>query len=261
MNRLKNKIAIITGTGDGIGRGIAMAFAQEGAKLAVCDINEKTVHETEQQTRKIGAEVFAQVVDVRDALQISAFVERTAAAFGRIDCLVNNAAVMPVAATESIQPETIDLVLQVNLRAPVLFTRFAIPHMRSAGGGSIIHMASVTGHLGHPGITVYGATKGGLIALARGQAVELAKDNIRVNTVSPGTVDSPMLHRFLAENATDIEEARAAFDRLHPRGKVGTIEEVAAVFVFLASDEAANITATDIRCDGGYAAGGRQPTS
>jgi NAD(P)-dependent dehydrogenase (short-subunit alcohol dehydrogenase family) len=261
MNRLKNKIAIITGAGDGIGRGIAMAFAQEGATLAICDINEKTVHETERHIQKIGVEVLALVVDVRDVSQISAFVERTAATFGRIDCLVNNAAVMPVAATDSIEPETIDLILQVNLRAPVLFTRFAIPHLRNAGGGSIIHMASVTGHLGHPGVTVYGATKGGLMALARGQAVELAKDNIRVNTISPGTVDSPMLHRFLAENASDIEKARAAFDRLHPRGKVGTIEEVAAVFVFLASDEAANITATDIRCDGGYAAGGRQPTS
>jgi NAD(P)-dependent dehydrogenase (short-subunit alcohol dehydrogenase family) len=261
MNRLKDKIAMITGAGDGIGRGIAIAFAQEGAKLAVCDINEQTVHQTEQLLRKIGAEVFALAVDVREIAQISEFVERTAATFGRIDCLVNNAAVMPVAETESIEPETIDLILQVNLRAPILFTRFAIPHLRRAGGGSVTHMGSVTGHLGHPGITVYGATKGGLMALARGQAVELAKDNIRVNTVSPGTVDSPMLHRFLAENATDIEKARAAFDRLHPRGKVGTIEEVAAVFVFLASDEATNITATDIRCDGGYAAGGRQPTS
>ena len=91
--------------------------------------------------------------------------------------------------------------------------------MRKAGGGSIIHMASVTGHLGHPGITVYGATKGGLIALARGQGVELAVDGIRVNTVSPGTVDSPMLHRFLAENATDTQKAREAFDRLHPKGQ------------------------------------------
>ena len=261
MNRLKNKVAIITGAGDGIGRGIAMAFAQEGATLAVCDINQKTVQETEREIRNAGADIFAAVVDVRDAAQISAFVEQTAAKFGRIDCLVNNAAVMPVATTESIEPETIDLMLQVNLRAPILFTRFAIPHLRNSGGGSVIHMGSVTGHLGHPGITVYGATKGALMALARGQAVELAKDNIRVNTVSPGTVDSPMLHRFLAENATDIEKARAAFDGLHPRGKVGTIEEVAAVFVFLASGEAANITATDIRCDGGYAAGGRQPTS
>jgi len=261
MSRLKDKVAIVTGAGDGIGRGIALAFAQEGAKLAVCDLNKATVYETQAKIRQSGADVIAEPIDIRSPAEIQSFVKNVKDHFGRIDCLVNNAAVMPVVPAESIEPETIDEILQVNLRAPILFTRFVIPHMRAAGAGSIIHMASVTGHNGHPGITVYGATKGGLIALARGQAIELAKDNIRVNTVSPGTVDSPMLHRFLAENATDPQRARAAFDRLHPRGKVASIPEVAAVFVFLASDEAANITATDIRCDGGYAVQGHQPTS
>ena len=261
MNRLNGKVAIVTGAGDGIGRGITLAFAKEGAKLAVCDLNKATVHETELLVRDTGADVVSEPIDVRRPAEIESFVRDVKDHFGRIDCLVNNAAVMPVAPTESIEPDTIDRILQVNLRAPILFTRFVIPSMRKAGGGSIIHMASVTGHNGHPGITVYGATKGGLIALARGQAIELAKDNIRVNTVSPGTVDSPMLHRFLAENATDVEKARAAFDRLHPRGRIASIEEAAAVFVFLASDEAANITATDIRCDGGYAVQGQQPTS
>jgi NAD(P)-dependent dehydrogenase (short-subunit alcohol dehydrogenase family) len=261
MSRLKDKVAIVTGAGDGIGRGIALAFAKEGAKLAVCDLNKGTVNETETMIRRSGAEAMAEPIDIRRPAEIESFVKSVKDHFGRVDCLVNNAAVMPVAAADSITPETIDLVLNVNLRAPILFTRFVIPHMREAGGGSIIHMASVTGHNGHPGVTVYGATKGGLIALARGQAIELAKDYIRVNTVSPGTVDSPMLHRFLSENATDIEKARAAFDRLHPRGKLASIEEVAAVFVFLASEESANITATDIRCDGGYAVQGQQPTS
>ncbi|MBV9390815.1 MAG: SDR family oxidoreductase [Verrucomicrobia bacterium] len=257
---MKNKVALITGTGDGIGRGIALAFAREKAKVAICDINPETIKETEELIRKNTKEVFAAPLDIREPSQIAEFVDRSASFFGRLDCLVNNAAVMPVVPTETIDSTVIDQILQVNLRAPILFTKHSLPYMRKAGGGSIIHMASVTGHLGHPGITVYGATKGGLIALARGQAVELAPDNIRVNTVSPGTIDSPMLHRFLAENATDPEKARVSFDRLHPRGKIGSIEEVASVFVFLASDESANITATDIRCDGGYAAGGKQPT-
>src|ERR1700680_2599278 len=101
--------------------------------------------------------------------------------------------------------------------------------MREVGRGSSIHMATASANNGHPGVTVYGATKGALIALARGQAIELAKDNIRVNSVSPGTVDSPMLHRFLMENASDVQQARRAFDRLHPRGKIGSIEGVACV--------------------------------
>ena len=104
-----------------------------------------------------------------------------------------------------------------------------------------------------------GATKGALMALARGQAMEVAVDGIRVNTVSPGTVDSPMLHNFIKENADDPEAAREAFDELHPIGRVATIEEVAKVFVFLASDDASDITATDIRCDGGYCVQGQQP--
>jgi NAD(P)-dependent dehydrogenase (short-subunit alcohol dehydrogenase family) len=261
MNRLTGKVSIVTGAGDGIGRGIALAFAKEGAKLAVCDLNKETLSETATMIRDSGTEVMAEPIDVRNTAEIESFVSAVRNRFDQIDCLVNNAAVMPVAAADAIGSDTVDLILQVNLRAPILFSRFVIPSMRAAGGGSIIHMASVTGHNGHPGITVYGATKGALIALARGQAIELAKDNIRVNSVSPGTVDSPMLHRFLLENAANVEKARAAFDRLHPRGRVASIAEVAAVFVFLASEEAANITATDIRCDGGYAVQGQQPTT
>jgi NAD(P)-dependent dehydrogenase (short-subunit alcohol dehydrogenase family) len=261
MNRLAGKVSIVTGAGDGIGRGIALAFAREGAKLAVCDLNKESLSETATMIRDSGADVMAEPIDVRNTAEIECFVSAVKNHFNQIDCLVNNAAVMPVAAADAIGPDTVDLILQVNLRAPILFSRFVIPAMRAAGGGSIIHMASVTGHNGHPGITVYGASKGALIALARGQAIELAKDNIRVNSVSPGTVDSPMLHRFLLENAANVEKARAAFDRLHPRGRVASIAEVAAVFVFLASEEAANITATDIRCDGGYAVQGQQPTT
>jgi NAD(P)-dependent dehydrogenase (short-subunit alcohol dehydrogenase family) len=251
----------VTGAGDGIGRGIALRFANEGANVAICDINQQTLLETQRQVQRSGRSCHATCFDIRDASAIEKFVRDTAQHLGGIDVLVNNAAIMPVARTDELTPDVVNQILQVNLGAPVMFTRYVIPEMKKRGGGSIIHMSSVTGHNGFSGVTVYGATKGGLIALARGQAMELAAIKIRVNTVSPGTVDSPMLHRFLKENSTDIDKARKAFDRIHPRGQVAAIDEVASVFVFLASDDSANITATDIRCDGGYCVQGIQPTS
>ena len=258
--RLANKAAIVTGAGDGIGRGIALALAVEGASVAVCDVNAETVAETGRLIADQGRPVLSESLDITDHGRVRSFVDDAASRFGRIDVLVNNAAIMPVSPIEDQDEETMSRILSVNLLAPAVFSKYCIPHMRAAGGGSIIHMASVTGHNGHPGVAVYGATKGGLIALARGQAMELAAYNIRVNTVSPGTVDSPMLHNFVKENAGDPEAALRAFDRLHPIGRVATIGEVANVFVFLASDESSDITATDIRCDGGYAVQGRQPT-
>ena len=257
--RLAGQVALVTGAGEGIGRGIATAFAREGADLALCDLNAEALEGTRAAVTGFGRRTLARQVDVRDAVAVEAFVNETARTFGRLDVLVNNAAIMPVAPLETMSESAIDQVLQVNLRGPILFSKYAIPHLRRAGGGSILHMASVTGHNGFAGVVVYGATKGALLALARGQAIELAKDNIRVNTVSPGTVDAPMLHHFLREHARDPQKARLAFDRLHPRGRVATIDEVAAVFVFLASGEAANITGTDLCCDGGFTAQGLQP--
>jgi NAD(P)-dependent dehydrogenase (short-subunit alcohol dehydrogenase family) len=257
--RLVGKAAIVTGTGDGIGRGIALRFAREGAKLAICDVQGKPLEETVELLRREGAEVEAQCFDLRDAEAVAAFVDRAAARFGRLDVLVHNAAIMPVGPVEDLPVATIDAILAVNLRAAILLSKYVTPHMRRAGGGSIVHMSSVTGHNGFPGVVVYGATKGALHALARGQAMELAPYGIRVNTVSPGTVDSPMLHAFIRENASDPEAARRAFDEIHPRGKIASIDEVASVFVFLASDEAANVTAEDIRCDGGFCVRGVQP--
>jgi NAD(P)-dependent dehydrogenase (short-subunit alcohol dehydrogenase family) len=259
--KLRDKIAIVTGAGDGIGRGIAVRFAAEGADLAICDINSQAMLETQRQIQHSGRRCHATCFDIRDASSIERFVRETARQLGGVDVLVNNAAIMPVARTEELTQDVVNQVLQVNLGAPILFSRYVIDEMKKRGGGSIIHMGSVTGHNGHPGVTVYGATKGALMALARGQAMELASLHIRVNTVSPGTVDSPMLHRFLAENSNDPEKARRSFDRVHPRGQIASIDEIASVFVFLACDDSANITAADIRCDGGYCVQGVQPTS
>ena len=141
--------------------------------------------ETERMLRKVTPDVVGGLVDVRDPEEIEDFVELAAERYGRIDCLINNAAVMPVVAAEEITPAVVDQILQVNLRAPILFTKAAIPHLRNAGGGSVIHMASVTGHLGHPGITVYGATKAFILFLSQSLHAELSPKGVYIQAVLP----------------------------------------------------------------------------
>jgi NAD(P)-dependent dehydrogenase (short-subunit alcohol dehydrogenase family) len=136
--------------------------------------------------------------------------------------------------------------------------REVVPLMRRAGGGSIILMASVTGINGLPGLAAYSATKGALISLARAMAIDCAREGIRVNSVSPGTIDSPMLHDFVAAQK-DPEQTREAFDEMHPIGRVGAIEEVANVFAFLASDQSSFVTGANYTVDGGLSVKGEQP--
>jgi len=255
------RVALVTGTGAGIGRGVALAFARAGYDLLLCDINAEALNETSRLVAGLGRQSYVEVVDLRDAEVIHGFVDRAAARFGRLDVLVNNAGVMHIHRVDDVTVTLVDDLLAVNLRSAILFSKYAVPHLRKIGGGVILHMGSVHAHNGHAGASVYAATKGALLALARSQAVELAPDNIRVNTVSPGTVDSPMLHRFLETHAENREQALAAFSALHPRGKLATIDEVARCFVFLASDDAANVTGADLRCDGGFCIQGFQPRS
>jgi len=255
------KVVLITGTGAGIGRGLAVAFANAGYDLALCDIDAKELDETTKRCLALGRKVESGSFDIRDAEFIRLFVERIVATLGRIDVLVNNAGVMRIYPQADLPVEALDEVLSVNLRAAILFSKYVIPTMKSAGGGCILHMGSVHAYNGHSDAGVYAATKGGLLALARSQAVELAPAKIRVNSISPGTVDSPMLHKFVKKHSPDPVSALAAFKALHPRGSLASIEEVAACFVFMASPAAANITGTDLRCDGGYCIQGTQPKS
>jgi NAD(P)-dependent dehydrogenase (short-subunit alcohol dehydrogenase family) len=172
--------------------------------------------------------------------------------------LVNNAAVMPSAPLHQTSAADFDRCVAVNLRGAFLLSRAVIPDMLKAGKGSIIHMASVTGILGLPGIAAYSMTKGGLISLARAMSTDYARQGIRVNSVSPGTIDSPMLHDFLAAQKNP-EPLRQQFDDIHPIGRVGQIEEVASVFVFLASDESSFVTGANYTVDGGLSVKGEQP--
>lgn len=255
----KPRVALVTGAGAGIGRGIALAFARAGYDLALCDIRRQDLDETVRQAAAFGRHAHAEAIDLRDAGAIQSFADGAAAGCGGLNVVINNAGVMHIHAVGEVPVSALDEMLAVNLRAAILLTKHAVPHLRRAGGGVILHMGSVHAYNGHAGASVYGSTKAALLALARSQAVELAPDNIRVNSVSPGTVDSPMLHEFLARHSADPARAAAAFSALHPRGRLASIDEVARCFLFLASDDAANVTGTDLLCDGGYSIQGFQP--
>jgi len=258
MGRLKNKIALITGAARGIGRGIALKFAQEGAAVGVLDLDEAASQSVVDEIAATGGRAIALRASVADEQQVEAAVAKLRNTFGLINVLVNNAAVMPAGRLHETSPADFDRCVAVNLRGAYLVSRAVIPQMIELRQGSIIHMASVTGVIGLPGLAVYSATKGALIALARAMSTDYARLGIRVNTVSPGTIDSPMLHDFLAAQSSP-DSLRRAFDEMHPIGRVGTIEEVANVFLFLASDESSFVTGANYQVDGGISVKGEQP--
>lgn len=255
--RLQNKIALITGAGGGIGRGLARHFAAEGAKVGVFDLTREMCDETVALIGAAGGAI-ALPGDVSKAADVEAAVAALVEHVGPPSVLVHNAAVMPAGTVERVSEQDWDRIFAVNVKGAYLTSRAVLPHMRRAGGGSIIFMASVTGMLGLPGIAAYSASKGALISLARAMSTDHAREGIRVNSVSPGTIDSPMLHAFAAAQS-DPARIRREFDQMHPIGRVGTIDEVARVFVFLASDEASFVTGANYTVDGGLSVKGEQP--
>lgn len=258
LRRLEGKVALVTGAGGGIGRGIAARFATEGAKVGVLDVNAAMCQLVVGEIQAAGGAALALPCDISKADQVQAAVDKLTNTFGTITVLVNNAAVMPSGRLHETSPEDFDRCVSVNLRGTYLVSRAVIPGMLKVRKGSIIHMSSVTGILGLPGIAAYSMTKGGLAALARAMSTDYARLGIRVNSVAPGTIDSPMLHNFVAAQSNP-ELIRKAFDDIHPIGRVGTIEEVANVFVFLASDESSFVTGANYEVDGGLGVKGEQP--
>ncbi|GHC14000.1 SDR family NAD(P)-dependent oxidoreductase [Cerasicoccus arenae] len=257
---LIGKRALITGAGEGLGRGISKAFAEQGASVAVCSLNGEEAEVTATICAEYGVKTYAAGFDLLDDSATLDFAAESARQLGGpIDLFVHNAAVMPVYPIDSMPMAQLDMALNLNLRVGALLTQALTPGMKLQGKGAILFMSSGMAYYGIAEHSIYCASKAGLLGLARGLAMELAPFGIRVNTVSPGTIDSPMLNQFIKGQGGDQEATRAAFDAMHPRGKVGSIAEVAATFVFLASDAAANITATDLRCDGGLAVKGVQP--
>lgn len=250
------QIALVTGAGDGIGRGIAVALAREGADVAVCARRSIHVEETARQISDLGRRCHCSHFDAADEAAVAQFVSETVERLGPPTLLVANASTMPFGEAAGLTVAEMDGCYGSKLKSAALFVKHCLPAMRQAGGGSITLMGSVTGNSGFARFAFYGAINAAIIGFARGLAVELAPDGIRVNSISPGTVDAPMLHRFEADLGVDPVQLRRDINANHPRGTVASIAEVVAPFVFLASRDAANITGCDLRCDGGLSVKG-----
>ena len=243
---LAGKAALVTGAGSGIGRAIALAFAAAGARVACVDLNEQSAAATAASCGGLALRC-----DVSGEADAKAAVARAADAFGALHVLGNDAAAAdPSGSVVECPADAWDQVFAVNVRGAFLMSKFAVPRIAASGGGSIIHVASQLAHVGTRGRAVYCATKGALLQLAKAMAVDHAAQKIRVNTLSPGAVETGrMLMRF-----ERMEDARQALGPLHVLGRLGQPEEIAAAAVFLASDAASFVTGTDFLVDGGYTA-------
>ena len=249
--RLEGKVALITGAASGIGRATALRFAGEGARIVATDIAEAN-HETVELIRAAGGEATAVQADVSDAAAVALTVESAETVYGRLDIAFNNAGIMLAADGDaaSTTEQTIDRTLAVNLKGVLFGCRHQIPAMRRAGGGSIINTASFVASVGAatPQIA-YTASKGAVLSLTRELAVIHARENIRVNALSPGPLRTELLMSYL-----DTEEKRQRRLVHVPMGRFGEAAEMAAAALFLASDDSSYMTGANLLVDGGLTA-------
>lgn len=252
--RLKGRVALITGAAKGIGEATARMFAREGAVLGLFDKDAETLKATADSIAETGATVVSMAGDVSKRDDIGAMVEQLVTAAGPVTVLVNNAGVTLTKPFVDTTSEDLDFLVGVNLKGLMFASQAVIPHMVKAGGGAIVHDASNAGIVGRPWQPVYGATKAGIISLTKSMALALANDNVRVNCVCPGSIDTPMLRGALASSGNfDLNWRRT--EMVIPLGRIGTADDIAAATLFLASDEAKYITGVALPVDGGRTSG------
>ncbi|MBV9862661.1 MAG: SDR family oxidoreductase [Alphaproteobacteria bacterium] len=251
MQQLGGKAALISGAGGGICRAIAVGFASAGAAVACADIDAAAAEETARAVEAAGGRALAITCDVASEAETTAAVAATQAAFGRLDVLVSGAAVLDRGGSiTEISPADWDRAIAVNLTGAFLLSRAALPVMTAGGGGSIIFIASQLGRVGSPGRSAYCASKGALIQLAKTMAIDYADQNIRVNALSPGAVET----RRTLQRYGSFEAANQQLGVKHLTGRLGRPEELVAAAVFLAGDGASFVTGSDLLVDGGYTA-------
>ncbi len=249
MNQLENKVAIVTGAAGGMGEAIARLFAAEGAKVMATDIQEEKLTAWVATAKKEGCAIDCMTHDVSDPNQWQDIVEKTIERFGRLDILVNNAGIYPPGATtETTSLGDWERIMAINVTGPFIGTKTCLPHMKVAGGGSVVNISSIAGLVGGNG-PAYSASKGALRLLTKDQAVELAKDNIRVNSIHPGGVLTPMTE-FLISSPSSAE----TLHNMCPLGRIGNVMEIAYGALYLASDQASYTTGAELVIDGGLVA-------
>lgn len=248
--RLKNKIMIVTGGGQGIGQAAALRCSREGAKVVIMDIAEPGGTETERLILEHGGEGVFINADVTREVDWERVMDVVEKRYERLDILFNNAGTNMVKPTTEILEEEFDRIINLNLKSVFLGAKHAIPLMIKGGGGSIVNNASIFGLVGSPRMSIYCASKGGVIALTRQLALDYAGDNIRVNCICPGPTLTPRLKRYVEQGTVTSEESLGPV----PMARWGKPEEIAATVLFLASDESSYMTGSALVVDGGQVA-------
>ncbi|MBC8117049.1 MAG: SDR family oxidoreductase [Candidatus Saccharimonas sp.] len=255
MDRLKNKVAVITGGGAGIGRATCELFAEEGASVIVADRDEATGREVSQSIVSRGGRALSICTDVANEESVRAMAVTAEKTFGRIDILVNNAAVFVLKGIDASVEEWREI-LDVNVVGPALCVKHCVPIMRRGGGGAIVNLASISSVIAQPQMLTYNATKAAIANMTRCMAMDLAGDHIRVNAVGPGAVWTQIVERLTSEAGMDREAANAdpEWGGAHLLKRIADPREIAFPILFLASDEASFITGSLLMADGGYTA-------
>jgi NAD(P)-dependent dehydrogenase (short-subunit alcohol dehydrogenase family) len=252
----EGKVAVVTGAGSGIGLATAQALLANGAQVVLFDCNEDALSLARQTFPESGERVVGVLGDVSRSADVNGLMQTTLTRFHRLDLLINSAALQPYGTVETTSESQWDRVLSVNLKGPYLTSHYAVPLMRNNGGGVIVNVASVQGSACQANVAAYAASKGALLALTRAMALDHARDGIRVNSVSPGSIDTPALRAGAqsANTSMALEKVLEQWGLAHPLGRIGQADEVAALILFLCSAEATFCTGGDYRVDGGLLA-------